>query len=65
MPGPTRYAVVAKLLKQHGWTLDRIKGSHHAFAKEGEPPLIIPVHHNQVKAVYVRKIKKQLGVRED
>ena len=30
-----------KHLKQHGWVLDRIKGSHHIFIKGSKT---IPVH---------------------
>ncbi|WP_373604426.1 type II toxin-antitoxin system HicA family toxin, partial [Treponema endosymbiont of Eucomonympha sp.] len=24
-----------KILKQHGWTLDRVSGSHYVFEKSG------------------------------
>lgn len=36
---------VIKLLKEKGWQLDRINGSHHIFKKEGIVYLItVPVH---------------------
>jgi len=32
----------------HGWMLDRIKGSHHIMSKEGEDAIpTIPVHGNK------------------
>ncbi|OHD62808.1 MAG: addiction module toxin, HicA family [Spirochaetes bacterium RBG_13_51_14] len=32
-----------KLLKRHGWTLDRISGSHHIMIKDNKT-LSVPVH---------------------
>jgi predicted RNA binding protein YcfA (HicA-like mRNA interferase family) len=32
-----------KLLKKHGWELDRISGSHHVLVK-GNKTLTVPVH---------------------
>lgn len=38
----------AKILESNGWTLARIKGSHHIFIKEGRIERIsIPIHGNQ------------------
>ena len=34
---------LVKLLKRNGWTLDRIKGSHHIMIK-GSMTLSVPVH---------------------
>jgi len=60
MPSEVRFSEVRKLLGSHGWSLSRIKGSHHIFTKEGESPISIPVHRQKVKHVYVREIKKKL-----
>ena len=39
---------VCRLLKQHGWQLKRIRGSHHIYGKPGERAIItVPVHGNQ------------------
>ena len=57
-----RFAKVRKLLESHGWTLSRIRGSHHIFTKKGEWPIVFPVHRQQVKYVYVRKIKEKLEI---
>jgi len=36
------------LLEQAGWTLKRIKGSHHIYGKAGERKILtVPVHGNQ------------------
>jgi predicted RNA binding protein YcfA (HicA-like mRNA interferase family) len=60
-PSEERFAVVRKMLESSGWTLKRIKGSHHTFTKPGERPVIIPVHHNKVKPAYVREVKEICG----
>jgi len=37
----------ARLLERHGWELKRVKGSHHIFAKSGNPARIsVPIHGN-------------------
>lgn len=54
--------VKSDLLERAGWTLLRISGSHHIFAKPGEPDRItVPVHGGKVRDVYVKKIKKRTG----
>lgn len=62
MPSDVRFVDIRRLLESHGWTLNRISGSHHLFVKAGERPISIPVHRGQVKHVYLREIKKRLGV---
>ena len=63
MPSEVRFAVVRRALEQHGYTLARVSGSHHVFAKAGSPIVVIPVHGNRVKPRYVAALEKQLGVR--
>jgi len=39
---------LCKILKQNGWKLKTIKGSHHVYMKEGRKERIsIPVHSNK------------------
>ena len=39
---------MCRLLNEAGWTLKRIKGSHHIFGKTGERKIItVPVHGNK------------------
>ncbi len=36
------------LLEKRAWQLKRVKGSHHIYAKEGQPARIsVPVHGNK------------------
>ncbi len=58
MPSEVRFAEIQHLLEEHGYQLKRISGSHHIFAKSGERPIPIPVHHGKVKHVYLRQILK-------
>jgi predicted RNA binding protein YcfA (HicA-like mRNA interferase family) len=37
---------VVKLLREHGWTVDRISGSHHILKRDGKT-LSVPVHANR------------------
>ena len=52
MASTVRFAVVRKLLETKGYTLIRVRGSHHRFRKPGVASLTIPVHRGQVKHVY-------------
>jgi predicted RNA binding protein YcfA (HicA-like mRNA interferase family) len=58
MPSRTRFAEVQKMLDRAGYRLVRVRGSHHCFAKPGEPLLSIPVHQGKVKPYYVRQVQK-------
>jgi len=58
MPSEVRFAVIKKLLEDHGWTFDRVSGSHHIFTKPDRINISIPVHRNKVKPRYVRIVQK-------
>ena len=64
MASEVRFAAIRRLFETHGWYLDRIKGSHHVFSKAGVGSFGVPVHHDRVKAAYVKKIE-QLFKEED
>lgn len=51
------------MLERCGYFLHRVNGSHHVFKKAGGGTFTIPVHNNQVKYAYVRKIHKECGDR--
>ena len=39
---------MCRALEQHGWSLARIKGSHHAYRKVGSTmTIVVPVHGNR------------------
>jgi predicted RNA binding protein YcfA (HicA-like mRNA interferase family) len=58
MPSPVRFAVVVKMLKEKGYYFDHVRGSHHIFKNMFGHAFNVPVHHNQVKYIYVRQIEK-------
>jgi predicted RNA binding protein YcfA (HicA-like mRNA interferase family) len=37
----------ARLVERRGWTLLRVKGSHHIYGKPGSIVLTIPIHGNR------------------
>jgi len=51
-------------LSDAGWTLKRIKESHHIFGKTGEWKIIsVPVHGNQeIKPGLANRIAKDTGI---
>lgn len=56
-----------KVLEAHGWSLDRINGSHHVYKKEGSFALpTVPVHGNtDLKPGLLASLLKQAGLTED
>lgn len=55
---------MCRVLEQHGWSLVRIKGSHHAFRKPDLPmTIIVPVHGNRdLKPGTQNSIMKDAGL---
>jgi predicted RNA binding protein YcfA (HicA-like mRNA interferase family) len=52
-----------KLLKKHGWELDRIGGSHHVLVK-GNKTLTVPVHGKKdLKKGTLEALLKQGGLK--
>ena len=51
-----------KLLLQNGWTLDRVKGSHHVL-KKGDQTEVIPIHGQDVPTGLLNKILKRTGLK--
>jgi predicted RNA binding protein YcfA (HicA-like mRNA interferase family) len=58
---------MCRILEQHGWTLVRIKGSHHAFQKVGHPAtIVVPVHGNkELKSGTQRAIMRDAGLQDE
>ena len=52
------------MLESHGWSLQRINGSHHIYAKSGSTGRIsIPIHGNESpKAKLQRHLMKLAGL---
>lgn len=57
---------LARLLEKHGWELKRVSGSHHIYAKAGNPVRIsLPIHGNQdLKTGLLRHLLKLSGIDE-
>lgn len=53
-----------KKLKDNGWVLDRIKGSHHIMKKEGFRPVPVPVHAGRdIPKNLISALERQTGVK--
>jgi len=52
------------MLESHGWSLQRINGSHHIYAKAGNTVRIsVPIHGNQsLKVGLQRHLMKLAGL---
>ena len=55
-----------KILENNGWILQRVKGSHHIYGKEGEENKIsVPVHGNKpIKSGLLNYLMKVAGLTE-
>lgn len=58
---------LARIVERYGWTLARVTGSHHIYAKHGSPVrLSIPIHGNRpLKIGLQRSLIKQAGLPDD
>jgi predicted RNA binding protein YcfA (HicA-like mRNA interferase family) len=56
-----------KVMERHGWTLARIRGSHHIYTRPGAPrPVPLPVHGNTTLDIGLqRQIMREAGLTED
>ena len=50
-----------KLLKKNGWTVVRIKGSHHILQKDGKTT-VVPIHGKDVPTGLLKTILKETGL---
>ncbi len=54
---------IIKILKKNGWKLNRIRGSHHIFTKDGvQRPVVVPVHGNTDLGKFADDILKEAGI---
>ena len=65
-PTDMRFADIRMILEYYGWKLDRTKGSHRVFVKDGDPNRItIPEDKQRVKGPYLSSVIKLLGIGEE
>jgi predicted RNA binding protein YcfA (HicA-like mRNA interferase family) len=57
---------IGKILAKKGWSLDRIRGSHHIYVMVDRAPIAVPVHGNKTlgKGLQTR-IMKAADLTED
>ena len=55
-------AEIIKMLKENGWLLARINGSHHIFRKEGRRSIAVPMHGNKDIGNLAKRILKEAGI---
>jgi len=52
-----------RILREAGWVLDRIEGSHHIFVKEGKRSVPVPFHKGrEIPNNLARRILKEAGI---
>lgn len=51
-----KFHEIKTILEGIGYRLTRITGSHHIFKHGIEKIMILPVHENKIKTVYLRSI---------
>jgi predicted RNA binding protein YcfA (HicA-like mRNA interferase family) len=58
---------MCKALERKGWTLVRVRGSHHVYRLGNRPPSVpVPVHGNQtLKRKTQRNIMRAAGLTDD
>jgi predicted RNA binding protein YcfA (HicA-like mRNA interferase family) len=57
---------MCRLLERKGWTLNRIKGSHHIYKRQGHKTIAVPVHGNKtLKPGLQSRIMKDAALTED
>ena len=57
---------VIRILKRHGFILDRVKGSHHIyFHPETRKRAVVPVHKKDLPRGTLLEILKQAGIERD
>ncbi len=58
---------LAKLVERHGWSLVRVRGSHHIYGKPGSVVrLSIPMHGNRsLKTGLLRYLLKIAGIADE
>ncbi len=57
----------ARIVERHGWTLLRVKGSHHIYGKPGSVVrLSVPIHGNKpLKEGLLKHLARLAGLGED
>lgn len=62
---PTKFREMAKMLKEDGWELVRVTGSHYRYEHPTKGAITVPFHGNNVelKPGTLKAIMKQAGLK--
>ena len=63
-PKDVKFSDLVILLKEFGFDLKRIKGSHHVYNRD-DVTFVVPVHKNRIKEIYVKRILSLIEKFED
>ena len=64
-PNAVRFSELERLLGMYGWSLDRVRGSHHIFRKVGvATALVVPMRRPHLLRVYVQQVLAALESEE-
>lgn len=63
-PKDVKFSDLVILLKEFGFDLKRIKGSHHVYNRD-DVTFVVPVHKNRIKEIYVRRVLSLIEKFED
>jgi len=59
-PTEMRFGEVQSILYYYGYRNRRTTGSHNTFKREGFDAITIPSHHNKVKKIYLKYLKRTI-----
>lgn len=54
-PKPLKLEEFKAILASYGYILQHARGSHFKFTKSGSPSITVPVHHNKIAKLYIKK----------
>ncbi|MCZ4281680.1 type II toxin-antitoxin system HicA family toxin [Kiloniella laminariae] len=54
---------VKRVLEQNGWTLSRVKGSHHIFKHPGKGIVILPHPKSKLGTGLLRDMERKTGLK--
>ncbi|HKZ47432.1 MAG TPA: type II toxin-antitoxin system HicA family toxin [Thermoplasmata archaeon] len=65
LPGEISRRAFLRAMARLGWSLLRVRGSHHQFVHDRFPGVLTVAMHDTISRVAVRKTLKAAGIEED
>lgn len=60
-PNNVRIGELQSLMEYYGFSLARVRGSHHTFRHDTLPNVVLPVHQGKIKSIYVKRVLELLN----